>query len=39
MTTDEIIAVQPDPDDGHLRAPVGIDGAQMSHGAGLDQVS
>src|SRR5262249_38983854 len=39
MTRNEIIAVQPDPDDGDLRAPVGVDGAQVSHGAGRDQVS
>ena len=38
MRTDDIIAVQPDPDDGHLRAPVRADGAQVGHRAGLDQV-
>ena len=38
MAADEIIAVQSDPDDAHLGASVGVDGAQVSQRAGLDQV-
>ena len=38
MAADEIIAVQPDPDDTHLRAAVGVDRAQVRQRAGLDQV-
>jgi ABC-2 type transport system ATP-binding protein len=38
MAADEIVAVQPDPDDAHLRASVGVDRAQVGERAGLDQV-
>src|SRR5207244_13037694 len=38
MAAHEIVAVQPDPDDAHLWACVGVDGTQMSQGAGLDQL-
>ena len=38
VTADEIIAVQSDPDNGHLRAAVGVDRAQVRHRAGLDQI-
>jgi hypothetical protein len=39
VSADDCITVQPDPDDGDLRAAVRVDGAQMRERAGLDQVT
>ncbi len=38
MAANRLVAVQADPDDAHLRAPVRVDGGQVGHWAGCDQV-
>ena len=35
----KFVTVDPYPNDGHVRAPIGVDGAQMGHGPRLDQLA